>query len=131
MKTYIKLLFWMLVIITALKTLNANNNPNSECNILHKGVFKYGEYNNEVTVIIKRKKHIEYHNGGKYIIKSKIVWVNDCEYNMTMTKTTVPNFPYGKGDVMNVKINKVDGRDIYYTSTVEENSWEGKLTKVK
>lgn len=58
-------------------------------------------------------------------------WVNDCEYNMTMTEITILNFPYKVGDIMNVKINKVEGNDIYYTSTVQEKSWEGQLIKIE
>lgn len=56
--------------------------------------------------MIKGKNHIEYHDNGKYIIKSKLDWVSDCEYNMTMTKITIPDFPYAIGEVMNVKVNK-------------------------
>lgn len=103
----------------------------SDCEILHEGTFNYGNDENLVKVIIKGKKHIEYHNDGKYYIKSKLDWINECEYNMTMTKTTIPNFPYGKGDVMNVKIDKVKGNKIYYTSTVKGQRWNGIFTKIE
>ena len=103
-------------------------NPSSECKILHSGTFKYyGE--NEIVVKIKGKKHIEYHNQGQYVIESKLQWVNDCEYNMTMTKITIPNFPYKVGDMMNVKVEKVVENEIYYTSTVKGQSWKGRLIK--
>jgi len=54
-------------------------------------------------VNIKGKKHIEYHSNRKYYIKSKLRWVSDCEYNMIIKKVTIPDFPYGKGDLMNIK----------------------------
>jgi hypothetical protein len=107
------------------------NTLNKGCEILHEGTFKYGDVNEEVRVVIKGNNHTEYHNSGKYIIMSKLVWVNECEYNMTMTKITIPNFPYGVGDVMNVKINEVRGKEIFYTSTVKDRSWKGKLIKLK
>jgi hypothetical protein len=103
----------------------------NDCGILHKGTFTYGNSKNLVKVMIKGKNHIEYHNDGKYYIKSKLDWVNECEYNMTMTKVTIPDFPYGKGDVMNVTINKVDGNKIYYTSTIKGQSWNGIFTKIE
>lgn len=101
-----------------------------DCEILHEGTFKYGNTDDEIKVVIDGKDHTEYHNGGKYIIKSKLEWVNDCEYNMTMTKVTIPDFPYGKGDIMNVKVIEVRGNEITYTSTIEGQSWNGKLIKI-
>jgi hypothetical protein len=101
------------------------------CKILHKGTFVYGNTSEKITVVIKGSKHTEYYENGKYIIKSKLVWVSNCEYNMTMTQITIPNFPYKVGDVMNVKITKVVGNQIYYTSTVKGNTWDGELLKVK
>ena len=103
----------------------------NSCSIMLEGEFTYGAGNDLVQVEIKGEDHIEYHDAKKYFIKSKIKWVNDCEYNMTMTKITIPNFPYKKGDVMNVAINKVENNDIYYTSTVKGQSFKGKFTKVK
>lgn len=125
-------ILWILSLI--LLTLSSFTNvefESNDCSILHNGTFKYGNSGDEIKVVIKGKNHTEYHNNEKYIIKSKLDWVNDCEYNMTMKKITIPNFPYGIGDVMNVKINKVVGNEIYYTSTVKGKSWEGKLIKIK
>lgn len=112
---------------TAFKT--AENDKG--CSILRKGTFVYGDSQDEIQVVIKGAKHTEYHNNKKYIIESKLDWVNDCEYNMTMVKITIPNFPYKVGDMMNVKIDSVRGNEIFYISTVYGQSWEGKLLKIK
>jgi hypothetical protein len=114
--------------LMAFTSLKSNNN---DCLILHEGTFTYGNPGNEIKVVIKGKSHTEYHNKGKYIIKSELDWVNDCEYNMTMTKVTIPNFPYGIGDVMNVKIDSVNGNEIFYTSIVKGQSWKGKFIKTE
>ena len=108
---------------------NANKQSDKGCEILHEGTFIYGNTTDEIKVVIDGKKHIEYHNNGKYFIKSKLDWLSDCEYNMTMTKITIPNFPYKKGEVMNVKIDRVEGNEVFYTSTVNGKSWKGKLIK--
>lgn len=105
--------------------------PPKNCKLMHEGKFTYGQGKEMAIVEIKGEDHIEYHDNLKYYIRSKIKWVSECEYNMTMTEITIPGFPYAAGDVMNVQINKVDGMDIYYTSTVKGEKWTGKFTKVK
>lgn len=126
-----KLKLSITLLIFSLLVFTSGSDSNTNCLILHEGTFTYGNVGNEVKVVIKGEDHTEYHNNGKYIIKSKLIWVSDCEYNMTMTEVTIPNFPYGIGDVMNVKIDKVKGNEIYYTSTVKGQSWKGKFTKIE
>jgi hypothetical protein len=98
--------------------------------MMHHGTFKYGNLDDEVTFTIKGKHHVEYHDNGKYYIKSKIDWVNECEYNMTMKKITLPNFPYHPGDVMNVRIDSIENKLIYYTAKVKNMSWNGTMIKI-
>ncbi len=125
LKIFIGIIFLSLLTINLTYSQSVNN-----CKILHEGDFIYGYAENLIKVNIKGSNHIEYHNNGNYYIKSKINWINDCEYNMTIKKVTIPDFPFGKGDVMNVIINKVDGNKIYYTSTVNGQSWNGVFTKI-
>ena len=105
--------------------------PVDNCQILRRGTFRYGDNSQDIIIKINGTKHIEYHQNGKYVIESAIKWVSDCEYNMTMNKITIPDFPYGPGDVMNVKIERVTDREIFYTSTVKGTSWKGKMIKIK
>lgn len=98
------------------------------CEILHKGIFTYAK--GTVKVKIKGDSHTEYHDNGKYIIQSSIEWVNECEYNTTLQKVTLPNFPYEVGTVMNVNINKVVGKIIYYTASIGDKSFNGEFLKV-
>jgi hypothetical protein len=119
------LLFASAIVLFAFQMAVAQDN----CKILHEGTFKYADIPEEIIVKIKGAKHTEYH--GKYVIESEINWVNDCEYNMTMTKITVPNFPYGPGEIMNVKIEKTIENEIYYISTVQGKRWRGKFIKIK
>ena len=118
--------FMLLLLYLCLTAFISDDNP---CKIMLKGKFIYGNSNEIIQVIIDGSKQTEYHNNGKYYIRSKIKWLNDCEYNMTMTAITIPDFPYGVGDKMNIKINKVVGREIHYTSTIKGKSWEGILIK--
>lgn len=131
MRGYLKWTFVLLVLAICFETSGQSESTDNNCTILHEGTFKYGGTENEIKVIIKGKKHTEYHNDGKYLIESKLDWLNECEYNMTMTKITIPNFPYKKGDVMNVKVNEVNGNEISYISTVKGVTWDGTLIKIK
>lgn len=118
--------------ITASAGLSAQNTkePSSYCDLLKEGSFTYGPARDSIKVVIKGNKHTETHNNGKYTIESTLEWVNDCEYNTTLLSADLPDFPFKAGAVMNVKVIKVKGREIYYTSTVNGQSWPGKFTKL-
>lgn len=103
----------------------------NDCKIMHEGRFRYMADDEEVIVVIQDSVMTEYHRGGKYTIKTKIEWVNDCEYNITVLKVTVPAFSLGTGDQVNVKINRVEGKEIFYTLTVKAVSWQGKFVKLE
>lgn len=100
-----------------------------DCSIMRSGVFKYEGLPYENKVIIKGNEQIEIHKTDSLI--STLKWVNDCEYNMTLNKITIPNFPYKIGDVLNVKINKVEGNRIFCTSTIYDNSWKTVFKKLQ
>lgn len=117
--------------IAAMMSFSNKSTKDGDCTILHSGTFEYMVEKEKVKVVIEGESHMEYHNGGKYIIQSKLVWVNDCEYNTTLVKVTIPNCPFPIGTVMNVKIDKVEGKTIYYTSTIKGQSWPGELKKIK
>ncbi|HSY62812.1 MAG TPA: hypothetical protein VK796_13100 [Cytophaga sp.] len=101
------------------------------CSILHSGTFEYIADKDKVKVVIDGENHTEYHKGGKYVMESKLVWVNECEYNATLAKVTIPDCPFPVGTVMNVKINKVEGKTIFYTATIKGQSFPGELKKIK
>ncbi len=123
------LVFIFFVLLFSFGFKNNSNPLEKDCSMLHKGTFKYGDTEFTGIIKIKGNKHAEYHD--KYVIKSDLEWVNDCEYNMTITKITVPNFPYGIGDTMNVKIEKIEGDKIFILTTVQDKQWKGSLIKVK
>ena len=126
MKRFFKLLF-LLMLFTLMSYTNTDNN----CKIAHHGTFVYGSGSTFVKVIITDKDHTEYHNNGKYYIKSKIKWINDCEFVVTFIDFTVPDFKYTRDDQMHVKVNQIINKEIFFTSTINKKSWNGKLIKIK
>jgi hypothetical protein len=100
-------------------TCQAQSNKSLDCQILHNVKLKYADASNRTDyVIIKNNKHVEYLENGKYFIKSDLDWINECEYNATMTEITLPNFPYKVGEVMNVKFQKIENGKVYGIATV-------------
>ncbi|HEX6916235.1 MAG TPA: hypothetical protein VF145_13390 [Chitinophagaceae bacterium] len=118
-----RVLLFLITIFSAFAFTIADN-----CNIMHEGKFSYMADDEEIVVVIHDTSLTEYHKKGT--IKTKLEWVNSCEYNITVLRVNVPSFPMGPGDEMNVKIRRVEGREIYYTATVKAVSWDGKFTKL-
>lgn len=101
------------------------------CSTFKIGKFKYLDAADTTAyIVMDGDKQVEYNTGDKYIIESSIKWVSKCSYVMTMTKITIPNFPFKPGDKMRVDITKIDGDIIYYTSTVNEQSWQGRFRRL-
>jgi hypothetical protein len=102
------------------------------CSILKKGKFLYLDTQDKTTYIeMDGNYQIQKSDKNPYYIESAVEWINDCTYIMTMTKITIPNFPYGVGDKMKVDITKIDRKIIYYTSTVNGVSWNGRFKILK
>jgi hypothetical protein len=103
-----------------------------DCSILKQGTFKYLDIEDTTAYFnIDKGNHTEYHNNGKYHIKSKLKWLNDCQYEMKMIANTIPGFPYKPGDVMTVTVTRIEEDIIYYTSEVNGGKWDGRLVKLK
>ena len=84
-----------------------------------------------MTHSVSFKKHFEYHKNGQHVIKSKLVWLSDCVYQVTMIKNNVPNFPFGKGTIMTVTIEKIAGNEIYYSALLNGHKMDGHMTKIE
>ncbi|GAB2805881.1 hypothetical protein GCM10027043_00680 [Ferruginibacter profundus] len=99
---------------------------------MKKGKFLYLDADDK-TAYIEMDGNYQIEKSGKtpFYIESTVEWIDDCSYIMTMTKITVPDFPFGPGDKMKVTIDKVDGNIIYYTSTVKGTSWNGRFKRLK
>jgi hypothetical protein len=111
---------------------NAQLNSPKDCSILKKHKLQYLSINDtSAYILLAEDSAIEYHNHGKYQIVSKLNWTNDCEYDMILSSVTIPNFAYRPGDVMHVAMEKIEGDIVYYISTINGNSWEGKLKIVQ
>ena len=101
-----------------------------DCKFLKDCELKYAD-GNTGTIVINGNKHVESLEGGKYFIKSDLVWISDCEYNATMTEITLPDFPFKPGEVMNVKFEKIDGTHISGTGSVRGKKFPIAFTRVR
>lgn len=101
-----------------------------DCSILKNSSFTYRVAKNNVLVEFKDNEYIEYHLDKKYYIKSKIEWESDCEYNLVIKEVTLPNFPFKEGTKLHIIITQVKGNRVYYTSSMQGRTWDGKMKKI-
>ncbi|QNM84947.1 hypothetical protein H9W90_12200 [Polaribacter pectinis] len=120
---------YLLLALSSLLMLMSFTKKN--CAILKDGTFTYRSGKQDVIVIFKGNKHVEYHNDREHFIKSDIEWINDCEYNLIIQESTLPDFPFKMGTKMHIVVNRVRGKKVYYTSSLGGRSWDGRLTKIK
>lgn len=48
-----------------------------------------------------------------------------------MTEITLPDFPFKPGEIMNVKFEKIDGKNITGTANVRGNKFPIKFIRIK
>lgn len=101
------------------------------CLGFHEGTFTYKSPEGTVKVVIEGNHHTEFHHKGKYTIESTIEWLSDCEYKATLIKTNLPDFPFKPGVILFVRVYKIEGKKYFYKSTLNGESIDGVLTKVK
>lgn len=53
------------------------------------------------------------------------------EYKATLIKTNLPDFPFKPGVNLFVRVYKIEGKKYFYKSTINSESIDGVLTKVK
>ena len=100
-----------------------------DCTIVSNGgTFVYGD-DSAITVTIDGVLHTETHADG--FLKSTMTWTGDCSYTMTIDEVTIPDFPYGVGTQMSVVITSIEGIKVYYTSTIDGESWDSVMGKVE
>lgn len=110
----------------------AQQDKTIDCSMLKNIKLKYVEGTDENDYVeIKNNKHVEHLSNGKYYIKSDLEWVNDCEYNATMTEVTRPNFPFKPGAVMNVKFEKIEDGIVTGTGSVNGATFPVKFEIMK
>ena len=120
--------YYNLIISFLFIGLSSCSNSKKDCSVLKNCKLQFTEIVDRTAYIeIKNNKSVEYKNNKKYFIKSDLVWLSDCEYNATMTEINYPNFPFGVGTVMNVKIHKIENDIVYYTAEVKGQKIDGKF----
>lgn len=126
MKNIIKIIF-----VFFLFTLVSFSQENSCKSFIENQKFTYKLDKKNVLVIFKNDKCIEYHDNKKYFIKSDIIWISNCEYNLVIRENNLPSFPFTSGTKLNVKIKKIKGNKMFYIGTLDGRSWESKMVKYK
>jgi hypothetical protein len=123
-----KLFFCAGLLMLAVSGAFCQSYATPDCSSLKKYKLQYlGLKDSSAYVLLSNDSAIEYHNNGRYTIRARVQWVDECEYNMILSSVTIPGFAFHPGDVMNIRIDKIIGDVVYYFSTINGNSWQGKL----
>jgi len=109
MKTQLLMLFSLLFVchIYAQPQLEKAD-AKANCQMIRESAFLNREPNGRHTkgyrIVFSGDYSIEYLDGGKYYVKSKIEYINDCEYTSTVVEVTKPNFHIKIGDTFRTRI---------------------------
>lgn len=100
-----------------------------DCMMAHNGTFTYTDDDgDEVIVKIENSNYTEYHKNSKYTVERKLEWVDDCQFNAPLIKSTLPNTGKTINATLNFKIERIEGNYVYYTATLK-GSYKGVLKK--
>ena len=78
-----------------------------DCNLFKNGTFYYSDLNDKFSV--RTDSIQESYNKDKLEMIWKVIWVNDCEYDLVCEKILVKGYPIKFGDRINVKITETIG----------------------
>lgn len=73
----------------------------------------------------------EYYNDGKDYVKSRLDFVDDCSYKVTIIAKSEENYPVKLGEVMVNRIIETDRNFIKLTSEYNNKTFEFVLSKVE
>ncbi|WKL48262.1 hypothetical protein Q1W71_00495 [Flavobacterium pectinovorum] len=118
-------------IIIAQKQNFSNPDKKTNCKMMKNGTFlnkdlTYAQYH----MVIKNGIQTEYIENG-YIIKSKMEFLNECEYKLTVLENTIPKHFIKAGDFLTTKILQTQGKQIKIKSTMFGKAHELYFIKMK
>ncbi|MDR3711393.1 MAG: hypothetical protein P4L51_01155 [Puia sp.] len=123
-----QLLLIAVPLLTAIPSLFCQQDAREHCGLLKTHKLRYLSIaDSSAYIILNGDSAIEYHHYDKYRLTARLEWAGECEYNLILSSVDIPGFVYHPGDVMHVRIDRIEGDLIYYYSTINGNGWEGKL----
>jgi len=88
-----------------------------DCAVMQSAIKLYEKKEGNETSFYVIKDEVwfyEFTNAGRQYIKSKIDWLPNCTYQLTMVETNIPEFDLTAGTMIKVRITKVDGNEVSY-----------------
>ena len=106
----------------------------NNCKPLFSGKWKYNAISAEDLqsgdIIVDRTLQLttEFTENRKYSFQYETKWINDCSYELTLKKTTKPNFKLiNVGEVVTVEITYIDKEVMRYKGTFRDKNTEGEM----
>ena len=106
-----------------------------KCSDFHNGTFEIADKEHDYFGLIVRNDSVQIETNQKTgkITKCSINWINDCTYELTYLETDSPIIEPLIGKKLTTEINSIDGKVIYFTSTLDGIEFEAEhlMTKIK
>ncbi|WP_409415846.1 hypothetical protein [Flavobacterium sp. PS2] len=124
MKNIIILFFLFSNILIAQENIFLDPDKEPNCEELKNGKFASIGYSpKEYYMIVKDGIQTEYIENGQYV-KSKMEFLNECEYKTTILEVTIPNYYAKVGDFLTTKILQTQCEYIKVKSTMFDKDYE-------
>ncbi|PCH86773.1 MAG: hypothetical protein COB88_06820 [Flavobacteriales bacterium] len=103
------------------------------CRIVRNGKFESLNTKETMITIMKENEQTVEYPDKKFYSKSKVTWVNDCEYILTFEKSTNPDIDkfYKKGDETRIKLLEIDGNIITFWMNSKGLEYIGQMKKIE
>ncbi len=110
-----KVIFSLLLLTFSMSTMGQV--VDEDCDVIKSATrfYERAEGNVESYYVVKDGIWFyEFTNSGRQYIKSRMVWLPDCTYQLTMVETNIPNFDLSAGAMITVKITGMVGNEVTY-----------------
>ncbi|MEQ1733139.1 MAG: hypothetical protein ABL940_05670 [Bacteroidia bacterium] len=101
------------------------------CETMKDGKFKSANYAlSDYYMIVANGIQTEYISEGKYYVKSKMEFINTCEYKTTIVEITIPDYDKKVGEFLTTKILETECEYIKVRSRMYDKDYEFVLEKM-
>ena len=124
---------WKEIITTETSRADSLKPQKNGCKKLFSGTWIYSD-STEINTYIERttKQQIEYVENGKYFIKYKIKWIDNCAYEMIFEYSDYPEFSeYEYGESITVHILDMNDKKMKYIAYDCTSEYTGILIRIE
>lgn len=117
-----KILFLLLLLISSATFAQSK----TDCSVLKRCRLKSLITEDTSTIIIDNDQYTQLYDDGNFI-KSKIIWIAECEAEITISEITIDGFPLDIGEKLKLKVDKIKDNIADFTITMQGELYTSKF----